>query len=84
MSDVTIVYRYDATLDPQYREDSEYTPSFLMGIPLRDLTADDVSALAKWQRASIEAAPYYIATLRDPLPLDAETETEMPAKRKRS
>lgn len=65
MSD-EIVYRYDETRDPAYVAPAEggtgqFSPSFLVGVPLRDLTRADLSGLAKWQRASIKAAPFFVA-----------------------
>lgn len=46
-----IAYRYLADRNP--------AGAYLPGVPLADLTADDVAAMPAWLQASIVACPYY-------------------------
>jgi hypothetical protein len=48
-----LVYTYDASLNPD--------GASLPGVPLRDLTADDLANVPAWLQSSIAAQPFYIA-----------------------
>lgn len=45
---------YDETKNP----DGAYFP----GVPLRDLTADELAELPEWLQRSVDAAPFYRKT----------------------
>jgi hypothetical protein len=50
MSD--IAFKYDAEKNPE--------GVWLDGVPLRDLTADEVKAMKPHYRAAVKASPFYI------------------------
>lgn len=60
-----MIYRYDETQNPAYRAPTAddpapaWTPDAIPGVPLRDLTADDLAALPPWLWASVAAFPCY-------------------------
>lgn len=47
-----IAYRYDASANPD--------GAFLPGVPLRDLTVEDLDALPEALRRSVPACPWYV------------------------
>jgi hypothetical protein len=53
-----LVYTYDASLNPD--------GASLPGVPLRDLTADDIANVPAWLQSSIAAQPFYIAVASPP------------------
>ena len=69
MSD-KIVWHYDASKNPG----GEFYP----GVPLTDLTEDDVAGLSEHNRAGVEAAPWY----RKTAPKDEAAEAKTPAQAK--
>lgn len=50
-----IAFFYDDTMNPKGR--------FISGVPLRDLTQDEVDALPPHKQASIAASPMYLAAM---------------------
>jgi hypothetical protein len=77
------IYTYDPTLNPAYRVPAEdagpddpppvWEPDAIPGVPVRDLTADDLRALPARLRASIAACPFYVLADADALAaLEAE------------
>jgi hypothetical protein len=47
-----LVYTYDASQNPDNAS--------LPGVPLRDLTADDIANVPAWLQSSIAAQPFYL------------------------
>lgn len=46
-----MVYTYDETKNPE--------GAYLAGVPLRDLTVEDVAALPEWLQRSVAACSFY-------------------------
>lgn len=70
MPDTAIAYTYlaEANTDPDGA-----ARSYLPGVPLRDLTADEVAAMPAHIQAAIATSPIYAATdAAPPLPADEE------------
>lgn len=77
------IYTYDPTLNPAYRAPAEdaspddppsaWEPDAIPGVPVRNLTADDLRAMPARLRASVAACPFYVLADADALAaLEAE------------